>query len=64
MPKRAQRITVSFNDEEYSGLMAHAEQEDHSLSWVVRKAVREFLDRAGEVQSQLPLRLDEKANAR
>ena len=37
------RITVSLHDLEYNALSIIASKEDVSLSWLVRKAVTEYL---------------------
>lgn len=58
MKKKATRITVSFSEHEHAALEAIARREDASLSWVVRRAVSEYLTtRNGPVQEEIPLRL-------
>ncbi|MFN2432941.1 MAG: CopG family transcriptional regulator [Gemmatimonadota bacterium] len=49
------RMTVSFGDNEFSGLQELARRADRSHAWVVRYAVRELLERLRAGQLELPL---------
>ena len=54
--KKPNRITVSFSDREYTILEALAREQDSSLSWVVRRAVTEFIrNQEAPEQTELPL---------
>ena len=54
--KRTTRITVSFSDQEYSALEAIAREQDASMSWVVRRAVNEFLSQNADPQQEIFLK--------
>lgn len=47
---------MSFSEQEYSALEAVARQQDASMSWVVRRAVNEFLDQSSGPQQEIFLR--------
>ncbi|MBT6274133.1 MAG: ribbon-helix-helix protein, CopG family [Chromatiales bacterium] len=53
---KTRRITVSLTEDEHGALEGVATREDVSLSWVVRRALQEYLERqaAGE-QRELAL---------
>lgn len=51
------RITVSLPEREHAELAALARKYDVSLSWLMRKAVTEFLARCGKEETQLALKL-------
>ena len=54
--KKDQRVTVSLTADEHVQVTALAEREDVSLSWVIRRAVNDYLLRnANGLQTQLPL---------
>jgi hypothetical protein len=48
------RITVSLGNTEYEQLCEAAKKEERSLSWMVAKAVRTYLDAAEQGQQVLP----------
>ncbi len=55
------RATISVNKEDYESMAQLAESMDVSASWLMRKAMREFLDRYGEHgQPELALSLANK----
>jgi hypothetical protein len=56
-PKKLIRATISVHKEDYEAMGKLAEAMDVSASWLMRKAMREFLDRYGE-QGQPELALD------
>ena len=49
MPRKSkkfgQRLTVSLTDSDYDALSALADKDDASVSWVIRRAIDEYLDR-------------------
>lgn len=51
------RITVSLPAREHSELTALARKYDVSLSWLMRKAVAEFLAQGSKDEDQLGLKL-------
>ena len=56
------RLTVSLTANDYDALSALAEKDDVSVSWVVRRAIYEYLDNhRQEAESALPLRVLQKA---
>jgi predicted transcriptional regulator len=44
-PKKMTRITISIDPEEYQAVEQMAEKDERSASWVIRKAVHEYLER-------------------
>jgi predicted transcriptional regulator len=55
------RITVSLTQEEYIALSDLADQKDVSLSWIIRQAIKKYLEKdAEESQKQLELPFDIK----
>jgi predicted transcriptional regulator len=36
-------VTIRIDDEEKEAIQRYAEQHDLSMSWVIRKAIKEFL---------------------
>ena len=56
------RLTVSLTGQDYDDLSALADKDDVSVSWVVRRAIDEYLDHhRHEVEPALPLRHLQKA---
>ena len=55
--KKEQRITVSLDGADHARLADLANRYDVSLSWLVRQAVSEYLDRHQSGEVQLPLGL-------
>lgn len=56
------RLTVSLTGSDYDALSVLAEKDDVSVSWVVRRAIDEYLDNhRDEAESVLPLRVPQKA---
>lgn len=59
------RLTVSLTDSDYDALSTIAEKDEVSLSWVVRRAINEYLDNhRPEVKPPLPLRALQKSERR
>ena len=57
------RITVSLQEKDFADLEAIAKDRDVSISWVVRRAVSEFLDRHGNrLQRDLPIGIEENTS--
>lgn len=55
--KLATRVTVSVDDRDYEQLVALADEHRVSLAWLVRYAVKDFLERYRQDQLELPLEL-------
>jgi hypothetical protein len=55
--RRTMRVTVSLTPREHGELRALATSARVSLSWMIRQAVAEFLERQKGEVSQLPLNL-------
>jgi len=59
--KRLIRATITVDKDDYAALGALAERMDVSSSWLIRQALREFLDKYGEQgQPELALQLADK----
>jgi predicted transcriptional regulator len=59
--KQLIRATISIDKEDYAAVAALAERMEVSSSWLVRQALRDFLDKYGEHgQPELALRLADK----
>jgi hypothetical protein len=43
-PRKATRITVSLEEKDYKALGEIALSRDASVSWVIRQAIRQFID--------------------
>ena len=55
---RFQRVTLSLDPEDYAGILDMSRQANISASWLIRLAMREFLDRYGQQgQPELALRV-------
>ena len=61
-PKRfGPRLTVSLTDSDYDALYALANKDEVSVSWVVRRAIDEYLTHhRHEAEQALPLRILQK----
>lgn len=56
------RLTVSLTGRDYDALTALAEKDDVSVSWVIRRAIDEYLNsHRHEAEPSLPLRILQKA---
>lgn len=55
--KKAQRVTVSLDEQDYAILAGLSEQHDVSMSWLIRQAVSDYISRrvSGDVQLRLGL---------
>ncbi len=51
-PRKSTRLTVSLEAQDYDALNAIALANDASLSWVIRQAIRQFVDRSKEDDEQ------------
>ena len=59
--KRLTRATISLDSDDYTALGKLAQRMDVSASWLIRQAIRDFLDKYGEHgQPELALRLADK----
>jgi predicted transcriptional regulator len=47
-PRKATRLTVSLEEQDYRVLNEIAVERDASLSWVIRQAIRQFIDSASQ----------------
>ena len=55
------RLTISLTSRDYDALYALATRDEVSVSWVVRRAIDEYLDNhRHEAEQQLPLRILQK----
>jgi len=43
-PRKATRLTVSLEEQDYRTLNEIAVARDASISWVIRQAIRQFID--------------------
>lgn len=58
------RLTVSLTESNYDVLAILAEKGDVSVSWVVRRAIEEYLEsHRHEVEQELPVRVFRKPQA-
>lgn len=56
------RLTVSLTGKDYDDLSALAEKDEVSVSWVVRRAIDEYLEsHRQDAEPVLPLRIPQKA---
>ena len=44
-PRKSTRLTVSLEEQDYDALTQIAVARDVSLSWVIRQAVRQFIEK-------------------
>lgn len=59
--KRFIRATISLDKDDYAAMGELANRMEVSASWLIRQAIREFLDKYGEHgQPELALRLAER----
>ncbi len=59
--KRLIRATITVDKDDYTAIGAVAKRMEVSSSWLIRQAVREFLDKYGDQgQPELALRLADK----
>ncbi len=55
------RVTISVDKNDYTAMGSLAQQVEVSRSWLIRQAIRDFLDKYGEHgQPELALRLANK----
>lgn len=48
-PRKAVRLTVSLEELDYLAINEIARVRDASLSWVIRQAIRQFIDSSSDV---------------
>ena len=46
-PRKATRLTVSLEEQDYRALNEIALARDASISWVIRQAIRQFIEGSG-----------------
>lgn len=51
-PRKSTRLTVSLEEQDHDALAKLAAARDVSLSWLIRQAVRQFIDRAQSANSK------------
>ncbi len=47
-PRKATRLTVSLEEQDYQTLCQIALSRDASVSWVIRQAIRQFIESSAE----------------
>jgi Ribbon-helix-helix protein, copG family len=53
-PRKATRLTVSLEEQDYRTLSEIALARDASVSWVIRQAIRQFIDGSPQTPLQTP----------
>lgn len=54
--KPMKRVTLTVNPDDYAAIDKMAGRSDVSASWIIRRSMREFLERhKGETQLEIPL---------
>ncbi len=51
-PRKSTRLTVSLEEQDHDALAELAVARDVSLSWLIRQAVRQFIERAKSVDNK------------
>jgi predicted transcriptional regulator len=51
-PRKATRLTVSLEEQDYRSLNEIALTRDASMSWVIRQAIRQFIDGKPDARGQ------------
>lgn len=51
-PRKSTRLTVSLEEQDYDALADLAVAKDVSLSWLIRQAVRQFIERAQSIDNK------------
>lgn len=54
-PRKATRLTVSLEEQDYQILSQIALSRDASVSWVIRQAIRQFIESSSEPRYPLPV---------
>ncbi|RVE80788.1 CopG family ribbon-helix-helix protein [Sinorhizobium meliloti] len=57
-PLKSTRLTVSLEEQDYDALMQIAVARDVSLSWVIRQAIRQFIERDRESEDKIEISSD------
>ncbi len=55
-PRKATRLTVSLEEQDYRALNEIALARDASMSWVIRQAIRQFIDSSGRPSTEQNLK--------
>ncbi len=55
-PRKATRLTVSLEEQDYRALNEIALARDASMSWVIRQAVRQFIESSGRLPTEQDLK--------
>ncbi len=54
LPQKPSRVTVSLTERDHALLTEIAEDQDVTLSWVIRQAIAEYLERSRREEPALP----------
>ena len=57
-PRKSTRLTVSLEDQDYDALTKIAVARDVSLSWVIRQAVRQFIEKTRDADDNMGRSVD------
>lgn len=57
-PRKSTRLTVSLEDQDYYALTKIAVARDVSLSWVIRKAIRLFIEKTRDADDYVGRSVD------
>ena len=57
-PRKSTRLTVSLEDQDYYALTKIAVARDVSLSWVIRKAIRLFVEKTRDADDNVGRSVD------
>jgi hypothetical protein len=57
-PRKATRLTVSLEEQDYRTLTRIALAQDASVSWVIRQAIRQFIDGSPQASHNPPAPTD------
>jgi len=55
-PRKATRLTVSLEQQDYRALNEIALARDASMSWVIRQAIRQFIESSGRPPTEQDLK--------
>ena len=60
-PRKSTRLTVSLEEQDYDALTQIAVARDVSLSWVIRQAVRQFIEKTREAHNNTGRSVDARS---
>ena len=63
-PRKATRLTVSLEEQDYRMLNEIALARDASLSWVIRQAIRQFIENSSKPKAKRETRHGDGARGR